>query len=174
MIMRNYYCYIYHDEQWRPYYVGKGQGRRQFRLRGVKTPKKEYIQTFYFDSEWEAFECEIELIAFWGRKCDGGMLLNMTTGGAGAPGLIDSEETRMKKSQSHIGMKHPPIVEARRIEKIRKAINKPVTLINPQGVSITFASRATACRTLGWSSSSLYRLLKREFKQLKGWRISNA
>ena len=40
---------------------------------------------FYFANEWQAFECERELIAFWGRECDGGCLQNKSIGGGNGP-----------------------------------------------------------------------------------------
>ena len=78
-----FYCYVYCDENWQAYYVGKGQDRRRQQRHNVVIPDESQIQTFYFDHEWQAWECEIELIAFWKRKVDGGVLQNVSTGGAG-------------------------------------------------------------------------------------------
>ena len=100
----SYYCYIYNDEKWVAYYVGKGQKNRKDRRRaGIPVPPDEQKQVFEFENEWEAWECEIELIAFYGRKCDGGTLLNKSTGGPGSTGNSHSGETRTKISKAHTG-----------------------------------------------------------------------
>lgn len=102
-----YYCYVYYDENWQAYYVGKGVGGRMYCPKDhPELPPKERIQRFSFAEEWQAYECEIELIAFWGRQCDGGCLLNKSTGGPGAPGAIRSAETRAKMSAAHKGNQH--------------------------------------------------------------------
>ena len=93
-----HYCYVYYDENWQATYVGKGAGQRFYAPRGFPIPPRERIQRFFFDEEWQAWECEIELIAFWRRQCDGGCLLNQATGGPGCPGVVPSQETRDKRS----------------------------------------------------------------------------
>lgn len=76
-----FYVYVYYDTNWQAYYVGKGQGRRRFQARSIPVADSNHQQVFYFEHEWQAWECEIELIAFWGRQCDGGILKNKSTGG---------------------------------------------------------------------------------------------
>jgi len=84
--MNKYICYIYYNEDWEPYYVGKGsEFRRIYTTHGVTKAGKNRTQVFYFANEWEAFECERELIAFWGRECDGGCLKNKSIGGSNGP-----------------------------------------------------------------------------------------
>lgn len=78
-----FYTYVYYDENWQAYYVGKGQDRRRKQRHNVVIPHEIHIQSFYFEHEWQSWECEIDLIAFWGRQCDGGTLLNLSTGGPG-------------------------------------------------------------------------------------------
>ena len=106
--MNNYYTYIYFDADWVPYYVGKGRHNRKRATRQLKVPPNERIQVFYFDEEWKAFECEIELISFFGRIVDGGTLQNIATGGAGCPGVIPSEATKAKRSRSLKGRVFTP------------------------------------------------------------------
>ncbi len=98
--MNNYYTYIYYDADWVAYYVGKGRRNRRRVRREIEVPPNERIQVFYFDEEWEAYECEIELISFYGRAQDGGTLSNVATGGAGCPGVIPNDETRAKMSSA--------------------------------------------------------------------------
>lgn len=97
-----FYCYVYYDENWSAYYVGKGVGGRMYTPNNhPDIPPRERRQRFKFDEEWQAWECEIELIAFWGRQCDGGTLLNKSTGGPGGnTGVKQSAETIAKRSAS--------------------------------------------------------------------------
>lgn len=106
--MNNYYTYIYFDADWVPYYVGKGRHNRKRVKEQLEVPPNERIQVFYFVEEWEAFECEIELISFFGRTIDGGTLQNVATGGPGCPGVIPSDETRAKRSRSLKGRVFTP------------------------------------------------------------------
>ena len=114
-----YYCYVFYDEDWQATYVGKGQGGRVYKAQDhPEVPPKERIQLFHFEQEWAAYECEIELIAFWGRRCDGGCLFNRSTGGKSGSRGIDrkgkkhnwygkkhTEATRRKMSQAAMGNK---------------------------------------------------------------------
>lgn len=79
----NYFCYIYYDQSWTAFYCGKGVGYRALLSRHSALPEPHFIHKFYFDEEWQSIECEIELIAFFGRQIDGGTLLNQTIGGRG-------------------------------------------------------------------------------------------
>ena len=101
-----HYCYVYYDKDWLPYYVGKGSWKRSHsRTDGVVVPDKKFIQVFKFKYEWQAHECEIELIAFWERKIDGGLLDNISFGGPGCRGFKHSEEHRQRMSEIFIGRK---------------------------------------------------------------------
>ena len=105
MTMRNYGCYVYYDEQWNPYYVGKGSRRRARNksLHSVPVPPTEFVQWFFFDEEYLAYECEMELISFWGRQSDGGCLMNLSLGGPGRRGCGPSQEARDRLSQERKG-----------------------------------------------------------------------
>ena len=96
-------CYIYFDETWSPYYVGKGNKRRATNDKAHTVPVPSFIQYFYFTKEWEAFECEVELISFYGRLQDGGVLMNRCVGGPGTPGFIMPEETKQKIGRANSG-----------------------------------------------------------------------
>ena len=97
----HYFCYVYFSEDWRPYFVGKGQGYKfgdkgSREVQNIVMPPRNRIQCFYFDEEWEAYECETDLILFFGRQRDGGCLVNINKGGP-------SEQPRSsytKKSES--------------------------------------------------------------------------
>ena len=81
-----YYIYIYHDEQGVPYYVGKGKGWRRNQTHDVPTPSRDSIQVLPMLTEDCALDTEEELIAFFGRKQDGGTLANKVLGGRGCKG----------------------------------------------------------------------------------------
>jgi hypothetical protein len=92
-----------------PFYIGIGKTekrafRTDFRNKyWTSISKKGYIVEILFeDLSWEkACEKEIELIKLYGRKDLGlGTLVNMTDGGDGGIGNVQSEETRRKKSIS--------------------------------------------------------------------------
>ena len=111
--MKEYYTYIYYDTDWVAYYVGKGRRNRRRVKREIEVPPNERIQVFHFDEEWKAYECEIELISFYGRIQDGGTLSNVSTGGPGCPGVIPNEETRAKRSRALKGRIFTPAHRAK-------------------------------------------------------------
>jgi hypothetical protein len=128
-----FYTYMWLRWDGTPYYVGKGKGDRGFvsDTHCVKCPPKDRIIIQHHLTESDAFEAEIFLIAFFGRKDIGtGILRNRTNGGDGASGSIahrgrkltdewkrklavahmglkPSEETRQKMSEAHKGQRHP-------------------------------------------------------------------
>ena len=101
-----YYTYAYLREDGTPYYIGKGKGRRAYKLSGrrVKPPEdKGRILILKQDlTEEEAFRHEIYMIDVFGRKDLGtGILRNLTSGGEGSSGF--SDEARRKKSEAQKG-----------------------------------------------------------------------
>jgi len=81
-----YYTYLWLREDGTPYYVGKGFGNRAYVKHSHKfpPPTKEQIVVYPAVSEAEAFEAEIALIWYYGRKDLGlGCLRNLTSGGEG-------------------------------------------------------------------------------------------
>jgi len=103
-----FYTYAYLREDKTPYYIGKGKGNRiYFKGRGeIKIPKDKSRIIFLKQNltEEEAFKHEIYMIAVFGRKDLGtGILRNKTNGGDGMGGLVHTDETRKKMSESHKG-----------------------------------------------------------------------
>jgi hypothetical protein len=84
-----FYTYLYLREDGTPFYVGKGTRKRIFSSQhNVVVPPKERILMEPHVSEADAFEAEIFLIAYYGRKDRGtGCLYNFTDGGQGAAGV---------------------------------------------------------------------------------------
>jgi hypothetical protein len=94
------------------FYVGKGYGNRAYskkmrsNLWHYTVNKYGYEIHIFKDNltENEAFALERNYIKKLGRKDLGlGPLINMTDGGDGASGIICSEETKKKMSESHKG-----------------------------------------------------------------------
>ncbi len=107
-----YYVYKYLREDGSPYYIGKGKDRRAYqphkRSNGADiTPKDtsriEFIQQNL--TEEQAFSLEDKLIKKYGRKSDGGILINMLLGPRGKSGRVFShtEESKRKMSESRKG-----------------------------------------------------------------------
>jgi group I intron endonuclease len=119
-----FYVYIIYENTV-PIYIGKGhRDRLQSHLQPCNLKKNSPIykklrevisrgiepdieKVNEFETEGEAFEEEIRLIRFYGRRCNGtGTLFNMTDGGEGQSGRECSEETKIKMSIAHTGKKH--------------------------------------------------------------------
>lgn len=129
--MNIYYVYQYVREDQTPYYIGKGKDDRAWvshrRLNGaeIKPKDKSRIQILTENlTEKEAFDLETELIAKYGLKSEGGILVNMTYGGEGrSPG----KELREHLSKKLTGKKKPPRTEQHSINQslAQKGIPKP-------------------------------------------------
>ena len=103
--MNNYYAYIIHDSTEVPVYVGAGSGRRT----GCKKGRNAKIDALIALggtlpavkvreglTQSEAFDLEKALIAFHGRQCDGGTLLQDALGGPGCPGVEKTPATKAR------------------------------------------------------------------------------
>jgi hypothetical protein len=116
----NFYVY----EHWRPdldvcFYVGKGKGRRANDMRRGRNRYHKFIQAKLSSaglavevrivagclSEDEAFQLEMERIAFW--RGTGADLANMTNGGEGPSGRKHTEEWKLENSKRNKGRKMP-------------------------------------------------------------------
>jgi len=100
---QNFYVYLWmRKDLYSPFYVGKGKDYRAWdKRKGMKPPKdKNRIRLVKENlTEEEAFELERTLIRFYGRKCDGGILMNLTEGGEGLSGHNHTLETKQIISQ---------------------------------------------------------------------------
>ena len=125
-----FYVYSYLRENGTPYYIGKGSGNRAYRKRrkGVKPPADtNRIKILYeYEVESEAFQKEIELIAQYGLKVNGGLLLNQTPGGEGVRRKLRPEE-----------------IEARRKFMLGNQINKGRTLTEEHKRKISEGGKGT-------------------------------
>jgi len=83
-----YYTYLWLREDGTPYYIGKGKGDRAYDRWGYicKPPPMDRMVFYIAKDEAEAFENEIALIWYYGRKDLGtGCLRNLTDGGENPP-----------------------------------------------------------------------------------------
>jgi len=128
--MENNYCvYFYLRDDKSPYYVGMGKKQRPFVKHAHRQDKGDFkpddndlISIVHENlSQEEAFELEIKYITEYGRKCDGGILINLTEGGQGAK---HNEETRKKLSILKTGLKASEETK-RKMSEIRKGKKMP-------------------------------------------------
>lgn len=106
-----HYVYVWRDADGVPFYVGKGKGRRLYSMSGRSKEFKEIrasedctveiVDTFIHESQ--AFAREFELIARYGRRDSGGILINRSDGGEGPNGYTMTDEHRSRISQAHKG-----------------------------------------------------------------------
>lgn len=123
--MKNNICVYQHKKpNGDVFYVGIGNEKRpysklkrnKFWENVVNKHPNYLIEILHTNLNWdEACEIERELIKFYGRKIDGGVLCNITLGGDGSNGLIHTEKTKKilkKKSTGNkncVGFKHNEI-----------------------------------------------------------------
>jgi hypothetical protein len=83
-----FYTYLWLREDGTPYYVGKGSGNRAYskHKRHGNAPSLDRIVLYITKDEQDAFDTEISLIWYYGRKDLGlGCLRNLTDGGENPP-----------------------------------------------------------------------------------------
>jgi NUMOD3 motif len=124
--MNEFYTYAFLREDRTPYYIGKGTGNRIYSTyrKGAKPPKDK-SRIIYLKqnlTEEQAFKHEIYMIAVFGRKDLGtGILINRTDGGEGSSGVLQSEETKIKRSKALKGH----IVSSKTRKKMSEASKNP-------------------------------------------------
>jgi hypothetical protein len=126
-----FYTYLWLREDGTPYYAGKGSKTRAYIswAHGVHKPaERSNILVYPAESESDAFETEVALIWYYGRKDLGtGCLRNRTDGGEGASGHRQTEEHKRKISAANLGKPKPPRTEEhkRKLREFLKAYVMP-------------------------------------------------
>ena len=117
-----FYTYLWLREDGTPYYAGKGKGKRAWRK---GSPPAERVVVYPAASEDDAFETEVALIWYYGRKDLGlGFLRNYTNGGEGQSGRPVSEDTRAKIGNANKGRPvSEEIVKERSERQLRRCAN---------------------------------------------------
>jgi hypothetical protein len=158
--MSKFYTYCYLDENNKPYYIGKGTGRRAYKVHdNVSVPPKNRIIILKSNlSEEDAYRHETYLIYILGRKSFGGLLLNVSDGGGDPPcwtGKKHKEISKQKISAAVSGNKHPqygkPLTEEHK-NKIKETKKK-----NPQNFSLESRLKMSLSQKESWARKKLER-----------------
>jgi hypothetical protein len=126
--MNDYYVYFYVREDGSPYYVGIGKKNRAYTKHAHRSHNIDFkpksndriIIVHQNILNEEAKRLEIGYIKQYGRKCDGGILINLTLGGDGRNGDKPTEETKRKMSLAQKGKIIKPESKSKMVET-RKA-----------------------------------------------------
>jgi hypothetical protein len=183
-----YYIYAYLRADGTPYYIGKGKDKRAWSKDHSVSLPNDNTRIVIIEAnltEIGAFALERRMIRWYGRKDIGtGILRNGTDGGDGVSGVIQSTETKRKRSEAlkgHIhskesklkmseankGRVHSEETKRKRIE----SISKIYTFIDPDGNKITIKNLAKFCRENNLTASSMFRVSKGENSHHKGWKV---
>jgi hypothetical protein len=105
-----------------PFYIGKGTGNRLYDKHRIMPSDRRYIVKLEDNlTELGALALERRYILWWGRKDIGtGILQNMTDGGDGVLGAVQTEETRRKKSEALRGKNKGKVYGPQSAETLRK------------------------------------------------------
>jgi hypothetical protein len=112
-IPHGFYIYAYVRKDGTPYYIGKGKGKRAWEphyRKHSKVPIPPSNQIVIMECNLTnigSLALERFYIKWYGRKGDGGTLINLTEGGDGSYGTISSKETRKKISDKLKGDLNP-------------------------------------------------------------------
>lgn len=111
-----FYTYAFLREDGTPYYIGKGTRKRCYSPEGrpcrLPSDRKRILILKNSLTEEEAFKHEIYLIALYGRKEDGGILLNHSRGGQGISGCRRPDLSNYNRQQK----KNKPSWNRKRLE----------------------------------------------------------
>lgn len=162
-----------------PWYIGKGSKYRRRHYnhhlpKEFQRPADEFIITVKENmTEAAAFALEIELIAKYKRKCDGGILVNKCLGGAGTKGFKHppGRPSAMK------GKKHSKEAKAKMSESAKKrgATHFSTYVLTDKDGNHTVVTNLTAyCREHGLNRKALTNVLCGRSKSSQGYTIQRA
>jgi hypothetical protein len=135
-VSAKFYVYVHCRPDGTPFYVGKGQGKRAYEWVNGRNKHHRHITAKYGSAnigihlfpcltETEAFADEIARIAQ--LRADGYKLANLTDGGEGPSGAVQSPETIAKKVAALIGGKRTDEQRARMSQAMAGIKRKPLT-----------------------------------------------
>jgi hypothetical protein len=189
-----YYVYAYLRDDYTPYYIGKGKGKRSH-TKGqgeVRPPKNKSLIIIIEQNltELQSFILERYYIRWFGRKDNNtGILRNKTDGGDGCSGRILTNEHKRKIGISHTGKSRPPFSDdwkrkignsnkgkKHKIESINKRLDayfinsKKWLVTDPNGISYTISNMSQFCRDNNLNPGNMTSVSKGKLKDTKGWK----
>lgn len=192
----NYYVYAFlrakdspRGAKFTPYYIGKGSGNRAFRKnRKIPLPADKTLIVFVEEglSEDKAFSLEQYCIRLYGRVNNGtGMLHNLTDGGEGTSGRVQTKETRAKISSAFTGEKHPmwgrtgklsPNWGRKHSDEARQKMSRNrvvynYLIVSPSGQLYETDNLSAFCRDHDLRQPSMTRVALGRRTHYKGWKI---
>ena len=175
----NFYVYGHFKPDGNIFYIGKGHGRRAWRRSGRsnfwhRTVQKhggyQVVLLHEHLSEDEAFLTEKEEIEFWGRRSDGGFLINLTDGGDGTSGyvytaeqLANSKAANQKLAQDPTWLANSKAANQKRAREF-SVISPDGTLYPNQRNLLEFS------KVHGLDDSCMSKVLKGTYTQHNGWK----
>ena len=188
--MNNYYIYAYLTDNRTPYYIGMGMGNRCYRhcnAYDAPVPAREMIIILKGGlTQAKAWLMEKIFILMYGRKCDGGILLNKARGGSGwgggSPatderkqkirnanrGRVLTEEHKRKLSEAKKGKKQSSDTVAKRA----RGHYRSISLISPENTTVTFESSKHCALFLSVCQSTIAHLKRGDIKSVKGYKLA--
>ena len=192
----NFYVYGHYKPNGTIFYIGKGYGNRAWNTDNrnnfwYNTVNKhgtyQVVLLHEHLSETEAFNKEIEEIEFWGRRKDGGFLINLTDGGEGASGYVFTAEQLVKKKASMLALYQDPEARAKQKAALQKLHQDPAvrakrkaamhgqvrefSVISPDGtLYLNIRGVNEFCRIHGLHQSNMCAVLNGKHNHHKGWK----
>ena len=162
MTMFYTYCYLNADNK--PYYIGKGSGKRAWVRHSCEVPADDKIIILKQGlTEEEAYKHEVYMIAVLGN-----LLVNKARGGGRNCGWFHSQKTKDTIGRKNKGKKPTPLAIANSV----KARRKSVSLLSPEGNEVIFESVKQASDFIGVSAGAVSNVLGLRRKQIAGWTLS--
>ena len=175
-----FYVYMYVRDDGTPWYIGKGSKYRRRHYnhhlpREFQRPADEFIITVKENmTEAAAFALEIELIAKYKRKCDGGILVNKCLGGSGTKGFKHSpDRPSPMKGKQHSAEAKAKMSVAKQGNTSR-AGTVTYVLTDKDGNHTVVTNLAQHCRDHGLNRKALTNVLCGRSKSHKGYTIQRA
>lgn len=147
----HFYVYAYLRKDGTPYYIGKGKNNRAHRSLHNIRPPKDKSQIIFLErhlSEIGALALERRYIRWYGRKDNKtGILRNLTDGGEGTAGLIQTDEHKAKISNALKGIIRGPHTEERKQQIKEFWAGKPKPWASRPGTLNTFYGKEHSIET---------------------------